>query len=109
MHLYEPELGLAKQYVEEAVQPRIQMPAMPVGDPWPAIGILLDAERRIRTQEVVDASNLALDPYWADLVRLLQVFACGHDADRIDALKATMAWNRYGSYIEDRAKCVRPG
>lgn len=102
MHLYEPDLVSVKQYVDEAVQPRIQMPTMPVGDPWPAIGILLDAERHIRTHEEINASMLGLDPYWADLVRLLQVFASGHDADRIDALKGSMAWKHYGSYIEDR-------
>lgn len=104
MHVYECNVASVQTYVEEGVQPRIEMPSMPTGDPWPSIKSLLDAERRLRSSETIDVASYALDPYWADLVRLLQVLASGHDANRIEAIKAAIVFKRYGTYIRDRIR-----
>ena len=47
---------------------------IPLEDPWPSIAIVLDAERRIRGGQQIEASALGLSDYWCDLVRILQIF-----------------------------------
>lgn len=76
LHLYERDENTMDQLLNEGWQSTEPlMPPMPSGDPWPAIGRLLEAERVIRTEGVI-ASNQTdgLDPYWGDLVRLLQIY-----------------------------------
>ena len=66
--------------LSEGFQRTIEMPAMPEGDPRTAIRKLFDTERLVRARRRVDAGGLGFDPYWADLVRLLQIhFAQGDD------------------------------
>ena len=72
MHLYEGDRARAEAYITEGVQARREMPAMPVGDPWPSLTILLAAEARISRGEVFNAEAVTTAPYWADLVHLLQ-------------------------------------
>jgi thymidylate synthase len=107
MHLYEKDRDDAQRYVEEGVQPRIEMPAMPSGDPWPPIGRLLEAERRIRNAEDLDADNWGVAPYWADLIRLLQIFFATGDEAQIDCLKLAMTYSRYRPFIDSR-RSMRP-
>lgn len=102
MHLYDTDREDAQRYLEEAVQRRIEMPPMPEGDPWPSIRKLLDAEYRVRNGETIDAGRWGVDTYWADLIRLLQIFAATGDQERIDALKSAMAFKRYFPYIDGR-------
>jgi len=102
MHLYEEDVGMAEQYVGEAYQARIEMPEMPAGDPWPAIKVLLAAEGEIRSGARPDANAYALDSYWTDLIRLLQVFEASRDDEAIEALKSAMVFTRYGPYIDSR-------
>jgi thymidylate synthase len=102
MHIYERHTSDAKTYLTEGVQRTIEMPEMPEGNPWPAIGRMLEAERRIRASEQVDASKWGVDAYWADLIRLLQIFAATGDEERINELKSAMNFTRYGSYIDAR-------
>jgi thymidylate synthase len=102
MHLYSAHREQVQQYLEEGVQPTNEMSPMPEGDPWPSIRILLEAEHRIRTGAGVDADTFRVDPYWADLIRLLQIFTARGDKNRVDALKAAMASRRYGPYIDSR-------
>ena len=35
MHMYNDDVADAEKYVGEGVQARIEMPEMPMGDPWP--------------------------------------------------------------------------
>ena len=102
MHLYKDDLDAARKYIGEAYQARVEMPPMPTGDPWPAIRCVLDAEAEIRAGTDKSADEYGLDPYWSDLIRLLQVFAANRDDDRIDGLKAAMAHRRYAPFIESR-------
>jgi len=82
LHLYDPDKDPTELFLEEGVQSTIAMPAMPVGDPWPSIRILSDAESELRKGHTLDNSRLGgLDPYWHDLVRLLEVFRYQRNRD----------------------------
>lgn len=101
MHLYERDRAKAEVYIMEGTQARREMPPMPVGDPWLSLATLLAAEARISSGEVIDAQEVTTDPYWADLVRLLQIFHAGDDVARVTDLRATIN-RRYHPYIDDR-------
>jgi thymidylate synthase len=107
MHLYERHRNDAQRYVDEAVQPRIEMPEMPSGDPWAPIGRLLEAERLVRNGQDLDAGTWGVAPYWADLIRLLQIFFSTGNEARIDALRSAMAYPKYRPYIDSR-RTMRP-
>lgn len=96
----------AQQFLEEGWQQSKPMPAMPFGDPWPAVSTVVKAEPGIRrTGKPTKAVSLAqLDPYWMDLLRLLQVHWHGrlHRADEIKSLKKQMASKIYDPYIDHR-------
>jgi thymidylate synthase len=102
MHIYEDDVDSAREYLGEGVQPRIEMPEMPPGDPWPAIEVLKNVEAVVRRGGTMDAADLGLKPYWTDLVRLLQVFAARGDAARIENLKNQMYFQQYSQYVRDR-------
>ena len=79
------------------------MPSMPTGDPWPAIASLLEAESAIRKAGTFDDAKLAdVDPYWADLIRLLRIFRSkkDRDADKIRALRGRMSSDVYFPFID---------
>jgi thymidylate synthase len=102
MHLYDKNRAAARRYLDEGFQRHVEMPSMPEGDPRPAIRRLFDAERLIRARKRVDAGSLGLHPYWADLVRLLQIhFAQGSEA-RLDALQEELANPGYRAFVEGR-------
>jgi len=104
LHLYRTDEDRANLYLKEGWQRRVPMPPMPVGDPWPAIKTVLDLESRIRAGERIDVSKILLDPYWLDLVRILDVYS-------VDALStnrtrrglvARIASDVYSPYITKR-------
>lgn len=102
MHLYDDDRNDAVRLTEEGFQSRIEMPSMPHGDPWPAIAKVMDALERIRANHAVDASSFGVDPYWSDLIRLLQVFAATGDAATIAILRKDMTSDCYKHYIDSR-------
>ena len=64
-----------EKYLDEGWQPTTEyMPCMPSGDPTPQLKRFLDAEKRVRLGDRIELDNTELDGYWADLVRLLQLF-----------------------------------
>lgn len=100
LHLYEENVPDAEALLGEHFQQRIEMPAMPEGDPWPAIAQLVKGEARARAREEFDASELLADPYWADLLRLLQIF---HAADeRVEEMRSAIQFAGYRPYIRAR-------
>jgi thymidylate synthase len=101
MHLYDRDRAHAEDFVREGFQSRIEMPLMPIGDPWPAIQSVLAAETRIRGGEMFDANSLGLDPYWSDLIRMLQIFFSENN-QHIERLRDTMSFQRYKPYILSR-------
>ncbi len=98
MHLYETDRAQAESFIVEGLQSRVEMPAMPVGDPWPAIQSILANETRIRNGEFFDATQIGLDPYWSDLVIMLQIFFSDNE-QRIRALRESLSFQRYKPYI----------
>jgi thymidylate synthase len=101
MHLYDEHRVDAQRLVDEGYQARIEMPPMPVGDPWSSIDIVLEAERRIRAGDLFDANLPGLNPYWSDIIRLLQIFF-SDDKEYIEALQGNMSFQRYRPYIMSR-------
>lgn len=110
LHLYDKSIEAAKRFVGEGYQPtETLMPPMPLGDPWPNINCVLRAESEIRVEGRCDAAKLAsLDPYWADLVRLLQVYRCkkDNDSETIRRLRQDMSSNVYFPFIDNTLRKV---
>ncbi len=107
LHLYDDHRGGAEQYLAEAVQKTVAMPPMPLGDPWPAIRYLLEAEAKIRLRQAPSAAARKLEPYWLDLVRLLQIFGASGDGAKIRRLKSKLSFQGYSVYV-DRRKRMKP-
>jgi thymidylate synthase len=102
LHLYDRDRADAQQYLDEGVQATVAMPSMPPGDPWPSIQKVLDAEFRIRRGQEIDANQWGVSAYWADLIRLLQIYAARRSRSnaKVQALKAKMVFERYSPYID---------
>lgn len=103
MHLYVKDKGPAKRFLKEGYQRTTAvMQPMPKGDPWPEIKRVLAAEAAIRTGTSTAASTPGMDPYWADLVRLLEVFAAKRRKDiaGIKAIGANMSNQVYVKFID---------
>jgi len=108
LHLYDEHRKLASEYIGEGIQRTVSMPAMPIGDPWPAIRKLIAFEEKIRNGVDPDLDELKIEPYWKDLIRLLVVFAHfkRENAEGItDTLKA-MNSKVFASYIDQKRKAV---
>ena len=110
LHLYEEDEKDTDEFLEEAWQDVVEMPAMPDGAPWKAIEILKGVEARIRGGEEVDISALEIEGYWKDLGRLLQVHALakGNGAkknrDKVEAISRAMSSDFFRPYINARKK-----
>jgi thymidylate synthase len=102
MHVYVKYLAEVNEYLDEGYQKAVEMPPMPVRDPFLLVPDLLKAEDRIRHGEPVVASEIAPEDYWADIVRLLQVFWATDHAGRLDEIKAEFVNPIYRSYLEGR-------
>lgn len=110
LHLYSVNTDKAQSYIDEGFQERISMPPMPFGDPWSSINELLAAESIVRLGKRLP--RLELEPYWADIVRLLQVFkwskppAARGSKERLAALKNEMSSTVYENYINKRERTL---
>lgn len=111
LHLYDEDADAIRTYVSEGVMASAPvMPAMPDGDPWTNVGLLLAAEKALRTHGADADAVVPDDPYWGDLVRLLTVFALTHrDAPprpgvrpRLEGLRREMACDGYDTLILER-------
>jgi thymidylate synthase len=110
LHLYDKDRNKVTRFIDEGWQSRIAMPGMPKGDPWPSIEKLITAEEKIRRGKNIPPEQLSLQPYWADLVRLLQIFALTKTKKPIAHVINKMATPVYDAYIKKRvaAKTTRP-
>jgi thymidylate synthase len=104
LHLYDSDRDAAQRFLDEGWQStKMPMPSMPIGDPWPAIRLLLEAESVIRSGNPFDIHRLEnIDAYWADLILMLQVFRYKKDGagDKIRALTKRLSSPVYGSFID---------
>lgn len=107
LHLYSVNTDQAQTYIDEGFQERISMPPMPPGDPWLSIEKLLAAEAAIRLGKRLPKAEL--EPYWADVVRLLQVFKYSKQPGRssqehLKSIKKEMNSSVYDNYIDKRER-----
>jgi thymidylate synthase len=107
MHVYDPFVEKLSEYIDEGFHRVVEMPAMPSEDPFTVIKCVLQAEHRIRNGERIVAAEMAPDPYWADIIRLVQVFWASGDNARLDELKAELAHPIYRSYLDERREMKR--
>jgi thymidylate synthase len=107
LHLYEIHKLQSRNYLNEGYQStKITMPAMPKGNPWENISILMEYEAKIRNNEVVNHSEIKVDKYWIDLIKLLQIHSCfkSRNSDLIVSLQSSMDCKIYNQYIENKVK-----
>ena len=104
LHQYDVNSDGVRQFLDEGWQATDNpMPAMPLGDPWPAINSLVEAESAMRTRGRLDEGILrSVDPYWADLMLLLEVFRCKKrkDKGKIEELRGRVASKVYLPFVD---------
>lgn len=108
LHLYDIDEENAFRYLSEGWQSTIPMPPMPTEKLWPSIKSLLNAESTIRNGANFDLGELIIDPYWADIIRVLQIYAhlINRNMREIVGLKNDMHSRVFESHI--RRKEMRP-
>ena len=103
LHLYDRDNEAVSRYLDEGWQPTTEyMPRMSSSDPTFQLGCLLDAESNIRLGKAFDLDDMGLDKYWADLVRLLQLYHYSTkiiDAEEVDRLCEAVD-SSYAPYFE---------
>lgn len=106
LHLYEHNVEDANALIGERFQRRIEMPPMPNGDPWSDIDKLVRGEAQVRAGEILEATEIFPDPYWADLLRLIQLFHAT-DENYFDTLRNSVHFDGYRTYVRARAESRR--
>ncbi|MDO6967028.1 thymidylate synthase [Rhizobium alvei] len=109
MHVYDGSIEAMKQYVREGHQKTVQMPEMPPGDAFSITDILLRAEGEIRAGKKISAADFSSEHYWADIIRLLQVFWAtkrrnAPGFEDLTELKAEFQDDVYRAYLDRRLK-----
>lgn len=76
LHIYDVDMPNVEAFLKEGWQASTtSMPPMPVGDPWPSIRQVLDAEGQLRAGSILTLDGYsALNSYWLDLLRILLLF-----------------------------------
>lgn len=109
-HLYDDHVEGAKDYLREGYQNIISMPPMPAGDPWEGINGVLRFEAMVR--EAPFSEVPAMDPYWADICRLLAIYGLtkSNPAGALAAcerIAGEVANRPYGMFIDARVSRLR--
>lgn len=104
LHIYENDIPAADAFMAEDWQSSVEMPRMPAGDPWESVSKVLVAERKLRNKRVITKKDYDIAPYWADLIRLLEIFrhSKNKDSQAIAATKRKMSTTVYNMYINQR-------
>jgi thymidylate synthase len=105
LHMYDADVSKLDAFIAEGWQATTRaMPAMPAGDPWLGVSSLLCAESRLRTGTPPNDTDFGPEPYWADLGRLLGIYAIRNGPrEAIERIRSAMHDDYYDSYISDRA------
>lgn len=101
-HLYDRDEAKVTRYLAEGHHRLSEMPTMPKGNPFNLVPRLLELEGLIRRKISVGAELAELDPYWSDLLRLVQVHFASDDDLRLDQISLDMQEPAYRTYLEDR-------
>lgn len=104
LHLYDKHRKGAEEFVREGWQPKVEMPPMPKGDPWESIKTVLEVESEIRKGNEIDMSTLNLEPFWCDIVYILQIYwySKKRQNSKIAQIKKKMSTRVYDPYIQRR-------
>lgn len=105
-HLYDKDELLARQFVQEGYQSTsMAMPPMPEGHQWDEIKHFLQMEQELRIGIESQSNCTTPDPYWADLVILLQAYKRIKDdpASQMLDLSDSLTNSIYKPYIIQRA------
>jgi thymidylate synthase len=105
LHMYDDDAQGLDAFIAEGWQTTTRvMPEMPSGDPRAGVVRLLDVEHQLRTGTPPTDVDFGPEPYWADLGRLLGVYAVRKGPrEAIERIRSTMDSDYYDSYITDRA------
>lgn len=111
LHLYDERRAQVEAYLSEGwfAQGTAFMPPMPIGDPWTAVGALLEVEQRIRLTpaETYTTEGLA-EGYWGDLARVLAAYRLKRRPEQLPAIVSSLADQFYGIYVTDRIHKEEP-
>jgi thymidylate synthase len=110
LHLYDDDpigvkhRSMAQKYLDEGLHDSVPMPPIPNGNPWPAIGELCNAEFQLRSGNLNYTPPAWLNPYWVDLIILLQAYGTIKHAPetQIDSYLDNLTSPVYHLYILDR-------
>lgn len=118
LHLYDSSRKDVGAFLNEGVQVTSAMPSMSPGRQWPDINIVFAQEALLRSKgpDGVEAALEAaahLTPFWADMVRLLAIYALTKgsrgEPDRLRQvvkLQNEMSSPYYRTYIRKRTRVV---
>ena len=101
MHIYEKHSEPVKQYILEGHQRPDEMPEMPNGNPFDVVPMVLKAETRIRNGESFRAEDVIDDPYWTDIVRLLQVHWARRRREDLSGLRSAFVNPVYLPFVNE--------
>jgi thymidylate synthase len=102
LHLYEYHFALARELIEAPKPEPFEMPPMTAPQ---QSSELIKAEVETRKHGTASAELLAtLDPYWADLIRVLQAFRCGKHSDNEGVVEQAFQFNPYARLLRDGRK-----
>jgi len=107
LHIYETDKEKVRRFINEGYQSRISMPRMPSGNPWPNLKKLLRVEAKIRNGKQVNVDQYNVPGYWADLMRLLEVFTLNKQRKSTRMIKSQMVSSVYETYIDESARRKR--
>lgn len=115
LHLYENDFDKARTYIDEGWQSPISMDAMPDGDPWEAIESVQLIEAKARMSEDVDLACIKLEPYWADICRLLVVFnrsklSINHEKESLtvcNKIRSQISSSVYYMFVDARIESLK--
>lgn len=104
LHMYDENTEDLAAFLAEGWQATTYaMPAMPQDDPWAGVACLLEVERKLRAGTPPANVDFGPEPYWADLGRLLGVYAVRKGPqEAIERIRMAMESKYYDSYISDR-------
>lgn len=105
LHMYDNNAPELDDFVAEGWQSTTRaMPEMPLDDPWQGVASLLRVERELKEGASPDDVDFGPEPYWADLGRLLGVYAIRKGPrEAIERIQSSMRSGYYDCYIADRA------
>ncbi len=110
LHLYKESFLAAEKFLEEGWQKTVSMPAMPFGSQDKPLELVKDCESRIRRGKGVRKDTFSkLDPYWADIVRLFQIYflITTERREDIPAIKKQMHSTAFNTYIQRRQRAQK--